>query len=543
MFKVLIIDDEPIIRKGLKNIVNWKQLGCEICGEASDGLEGIEEVKKCLPDIIITDIRMPEVDGLTMIREIKDTVSHCKIIILTGYRDFDYVHEAIKLGAFDFILKPTKIGELTAIINRAVKELKFHKERMEEFDKLRSLFEQNIPILREKLLYDALWGINTNESEMKERMELFKVSISDFILLVIENDFDAMEADRISPYDRHLYQFGIINTFAETFADRFNVINIPLNDARIAFIVQEMNNGANCLNTLTEKCMQMQEIVSNCFGFTVTIAISSEGRGAPDLPIKLRECQQSLEYKLYIGTNSIIPYSDLNSFFTCEDYSLLEKYQHSLLESIKAGNEKIVRGKLQDIFSYIQQLSPVNLDYVRNFYWTAISSINNIRVSVSAADSEAGQAKNSDISSLHELIRKCSNIKELQDVLEEAALRVASRVNHYNSKSLKLILRKALEHIQLHYNEPITLQDVANHAYVSTCYISRMFTKELGKNFVEYLNEVRIEKAKELLRDVRYKTYEVAEMVGIPDAHYFSRLFKKHTGATPTEFRESATGK
>jgi two-component system response regulator YesN len=156
MFKVLIIDDEPIIRKGLRNIINWKNFGCEVCGEAADGLEGIELIRKLLPDIIITDIKMPETDGLTMLREIKDSVPDSKIIILTGHRDFDYVHEALKIGAFDFLLKPSKIEELTSVIARAVKELKFKKERSEEIEKLSMLFTQNISVLREKFLYDVI---------------------------------------------------------------------------------------------------------------------------------------------------------------------------------------------------------------------------------------------------------------------------------------------------------------------------------------------------------------------------------------------------
>jgi two-component system response regulator YesN len=142
MFKVLIIDDEPIIRKGLKNIINWKSFECEVCGEAADGMDGGELIRKHLPEIIITDIKMPEVDGLSMLRDIKSVVPESKIIILTGHRDFDYAQEALKIGAFDFLLKPSKIEELTSVISRAVKELKFRKDCSEEFEKLNRLFTQ-----------------------------------------------------------------------------------------------------------------------------------------------------------------------------------------------------------------------------------------------------------------------------------------------------------------------------------------------------------------------------------------------------------------
>ena len=142
------------------------------------------------------------------------------------------------------------------------------------------------------------------------------------------------------------------------------------------------------------------------------------------------------------------------------------------------------------------------------------------------------------LSGLYGLIEKCSNADELNTILGEAARSVTSKANIYNNKSIKLIMRKAAEYMQAHYHEQVTLNEVAEHTFVSTYYISRMFKREMGKNFVDFLNEIRMEKAKEMLKDVRFKTYEVAEKVGICDAHYFSRLFKKYAGITPTEFRE-----
>jgi two-component system response regulator YesN len=536
MFKVLIIDDEPIIRKGLKNIVNWKQYECEVCGEASDGAEGRELIRKLLPDIVITDIKMPETDGLTMIRQIKEDIPGSKIIILTGYRDFDYVHEAIKIGAFDYILKPSKIEELTAIIGKAVRELKFQRERNEEINKLKKLFEQNIPILKEKLLYDIIHEINTNEDEISAKMELFGMRIKKFVLVMIENDGDEEEEKLISQYDRHLYQFGIINMFDEVFSENFSVTSIALNERDVAFVLQPVSDTEIYMEMINKKSAYLQEIIQNCFGFTVTMAVSNEGSGPMQLPLRLRECREALEHKFYLGSNSIIFYNDINTFFKYEDYSLLEKHQKVLMEGIKTGNERIVKAKLNDILIYTVNLKNSNKEYLKNFFWNTISSINSIRISIAAADNDK-RAEVRDIGSLYSMIEKCDDIKLLNSVLEDIALSVASKVNNFNSKSVKLILRKAMDYLQAHYNEQVTLNEVADHAFVSTYYISRMFKKELGKNFVDYLNEIRIEKAKELLKDIRYKTYEVADMVGIPDAHYFSRLFKKYEGLTPTEYR------
>ncbi|PYG89758.1 two-component system response regulator YesN [Ruminiclostridium sufflavum DSM 19573] len=536
MYKVLIIDDESIMRKGIKNIINWKHLDCEVCADACDGIEGLELIKQHRPDIIITDIRMPGLDGISMIKQVKIVVPNAKIIILTGFRDFDYVHEAIKCGAFDFLLKPTKIEELTNVLSKAVKEFNEQKLKHLEVDKFKRLYEQSIPVLREKLLYDIIYGINTNEDEIEEKMKLFDLKINNFVLVIMENDFE--EKPEGSQYDKHLCQFGIVNSFEEIFAEKYEVISIMLNTSRVGFIIQQPNKSPIDIAEVSEKCGYLQEVINNGFGFTVTIAVSSNGTSAMELTDKLRECLGSLEYKSYIGNNSIIQYSDLNSFFRYDDYSALEKYQKQLLESIKSGNNELVKVITQNISKYVNT-NNINLSYLKNYYYSTLSSINNIRISVLAIDADKKHEEGRDIASLLKLIDKCDSVDELNSLLEEVSMRISSRVNSFNNKSLKLILRKAIDYIHEHYNEQVTLNEVAENIYVSTFYISRMFKKELGISFVDYLNDVRIEKAKELLKDVKYKTYEVAEMVGIPDPHYFSKIFKKYSGMTPSEYKET----
>jgi len=544
MFKVLIIDDEPIIRKGLRNIINWKQFDCEICGEAADGLEGSELVKTLKPDIIFTDIKMPEIDGLEMLKEIRDLVPNTKIIILTGYREFNYAQEALKYGAFDYILKPSKIEELTFVVKKAVKELRFTKSKNEEIGKLKNLLEQNIPVLREKLLYDIIYGIVSDEDVINEKLKFFNLNLYNYTLMLVDNEGAELdpaddESVGISQYDSHLYLLGIINVFEEMFQDSFNVTSISLNNNKVAFIIQYLKDK-DCYDEIVQtKCAFVQEMILSCFGFTVSIAISSCGEKAVELPDKFKECQQALEHKFYMGNNSIIFFKDLNSFFKCEDYSVLENYQKRLIESIKTGNENLVRDILKELFQHIENTCCISKEYLKNFCWNTASLINNIRVSVFSAENDINE-KNKDISGLLRLIEKSDSIAELNEVLKEISLSVVAKVNNFNNKKIKLILKKAVDYLSLHYSEQVTLSEVADYTYVSTYYLSRMFKKELGKNFIDYLNEIRILKAKELLKDPKYKSYEIAEMVGILDAHYFSRLFKKYEGLSPTEYRDSA---
>jgi two-component system response regulator YesN len=538
MFKVIIIDDEPMIRQGIRTMINWQEHGCEVCAEAQDGVEGLEKIKEFAPEIIITDIRMPEMDGLAMIREAKSLIPGSKVIILTGFRDFDYVYEALKIGAFGFILKPTKISELNSLITRAVTELRFAVARDEEIAKLRSLFEKNIPVLREKLLYEMMYGMKDKSGDLEGRMRLFNLNIEKFIMLLVQCE-PGEEVNTLSPYDRHVYQFGVIKSFEEIFAPSFSVMSIPVNDTDSVFIINLPERAGDVNSVINDKCQQLQEMVAQCFNMVLTIAVSTVAQSSAEIHAKFNECHQALDYKHYAGSGSIIYYGDLNSFFRYDDFSDLKQIQQQLLDGVKAGNEEVTKSKLDEMSAYFKKGVKNGSDWIKSYFSSLLTEINNIRLSVIAADNERNEEISGSMESLNRMIHDAEDTESLEGILREAALRVAERINRYNNKSIKLIVKKAIEYIHENYREQLTLNDIASHVYVSPSYVSRMFGREVGKNFVDYLNEVRIEKAKELLNDVRYKTYEIADKVGIQDARYFSRLFKKYTGKTPTEYRES----
>ena len=534
MFKVLVIDDEPNIRKGLINIINWKKFQCQICGEAKDGVEGLEIIKMHRPDIVFVDINMPEINGLELIKMARQDVPNTKFIILSGYREFNYMQEAIKIGAFDYILKPSSIEDICEVVKRAVIELKYQREDQLEINKLRKCFDESIPILKEKLLYDIIFKINTNDEEIKEGFELYNVEVNEFVMLIIEMDGDSKKRE---PYQRQLYQFGIINTVEEMFADVFKVEKIVLNNKQIAFIIDTKEIPVNLEEDIYKKSHNIQQLVESCFDFTVSIAISTKGAGVDKLHEKMVECKNALAYRFYMGNSSIILYRDLSGFYKDQDNVVFDGVDKVLCNTIKTGNEEDVSKILSQINDKVIQ---TNLDpeHIKTFYWNLIYEVNMIRISIKNLDVNEKEWGH-DISILYKIINEANQVSEIQQLLEEVSKNVVQRINRYNKKNINQILQKAMHYICENYRMSITLNELAEHTYVSTYYLSRMFKKELGKNFVEYLNEVRIDKAKELLKDNKYKTYEVAELVGIQDPHYFSKIFKKYVNMTPTEYKDS----
>lgn len=537
MFQVVIIDDEPIIRKGIRNVIHWQEFGCEVGGEADDGQSGRELIEKIHPDIIITDIKMPEVDGLMMIGRVREIVPDSKIIILTGYRNFDYARTAVKLGAFDYLMKPTKIDELSAVIRRAVEELRSKTARRDELGRLREQYEKSKPLVRERLLYNLLYGFYSNGEEAAREAERLNLRTDRYVLGLVENEAPRADAEPEGKDEAHLYQFGILSTLEEALSERFRVAGISLGSRLSAFLLAPKGDEELDNTVISEKCLYLQQMIHNCFGFTVSIAVSSQGSGTGELPGKLHECQEALEHKFYLGNNSIIFYHDLDTFFQYSDCTFLLERQKQLLDNIKAGNVHAIAENTAAIFECINGLTGIGKDYVRNFYFNTITMIHSMKISL-PIDTLRKQ-NDGPLVSLYGLIEKCDSVADLNGLLENIAMSVADKVRDYNDNNMKLLMRKAVDYINAHYSEDVTLNQVAEHIYVSSFYISRMFKKELGINFVDYLNELRINKAKELLSDARYKTYEVAEAVGISNAHYFSKLFRKYAGMTASEYRES----
>lgn len=540
LYKVIIIDDEPIIRKGIRNIIDWKQLNCSVCAEAGDGRSGLELISRLEPDILITDIKMPGMDGIAMIREIKQSVPHCKVIILTGYRDFDYARQAVKFGAFDFLLKPSKIEELNSVLRRAVEELDSQTAHTIEMNKIREQYEKSKPILKERFIYNMIYGLYPDEMNISAEAENLGLYIGNFFMGLLKTEVPETAREEEGGENARLYQMGIMNLLDEVFSNPYVMYCLPLGRDTIVLIVSRSDQSPCSIEEIHAKCEYLQKMIYGCFNFTVTIALSEQGSGCAELSEKFRESSKAMEYRFYMGANSIIHYGDLGNLFQYGDFTPLYDSQKKLLMNIRAGNTADARKVIGEIFARIGSVGYSDRSFICNFYFNTIMQIQSIRRALPGKPADDGEETN--YISLYSLISKCDNLADLNGLLEQVSGKAVDEVRKYNDNSTKLMLDKALDYIAAHYKEEITLGVVAEHVYVSPFYISHIFSKELGINFVDYLNQLRISKAKELLRSGKYKLYEIAEAVGIRNPHYFSKLFRKYTGITASEYKQSVCG-
>ena len=503
-YKVLLIDDEPIIRKGLKNIINWDEFGCEVCGEAQDGYEGISMIDKICPDIVITDIKMPEMTGLEMLGEINETHCTMKVIVLTGFRDFEYVKEALILGAFDFLLKPTKLKDIKRVVTRAVKELGIQKDKGDLVSQLEKRYRQNLPKLKEKLLYDIMMGIITSAEEIEDAGKKLEIDIKNFVMLLVSAESD----------NRQVLNYGIMHTFHEMLGEDYNVLSVAVTGRENVFIVELPKDA----ELLYGKCLQLQKMMKESFDMHISIAVSNPAEGLKKILNCYSQCKKANEFKRMLGEGAFILYNDIKDITAKYTDAKLMGMGAIIIDSISSGADA-----------------------------SDLACINNLEAELKKRDATGEKEKSIVVSIIKKMLAAapggdcavnedadiCSLMEQMRKIYQDAANK--SMKNSQND--MRLILKKAVEFLEENYYQPVTLRQVADHVYVSPFYISRMISRHMGKTMTEYLNEIRIKNACELLKYVEYKVYQVGEMVGIPDAHYFSRIFKRQTGMTPTEYR------
>ncbi|WAM33588.1 response regulator transcription factor [Caldicellulosiruptor morganii] len=537
MYKILIVDDDMLIRKGIRNVIRWKDLNCEICGEASTAEEALELVKELSPDIVITDIKMPNMDGIEMIEEIKRILPQCKIIILTAYREFEYAQKAIKLGAFDFLLKPTKVEDIINVVQKAIAEINKERVVIEELEKANKLLQEKLPILRENFLFNVIFEMITNEDEIVRMAQIYKIDINNFVMILAECGI----REESEKQNGHLYLLGVSNILNDFIGEGCSVYTIYLNNFQAVYIVsfnQELSKKEE--TEFFELLKQVKKAAIECFSIDLTLVVSTWGYGIIELSGKFKECIDAINYKFYFDNEDIIYYKDLSHLFVYVDDKKLKHLRSEIISNVRYGNISNIDTLLVELEETLKR-SKADKQYIINLYYLMLIEINMIKTQVLLSNSNQDNNEN-DLQGIEFLseILKCKSISDLNGVLKASIQRTVEEIQRHNQSKMGSLVKKVIEYIKANYfYSEISLSEISEKFFVSPSYLSRLFKKETGKNLSDFINEYRIEKAKELLATTDLKTYEIADKVGIPDPHYFSRIFKRYTGYSPSEYKEA----
>lgn len=529
MLKVLIADDEPIIREGILHALDWELANCRVVGEADHGASAMSLLAELQPDIVICDIQMPGVDGIELARHIRENQLDMKIIFVTGYDEFSYASEAVKNNVSDFILKPVDSSILLQAVENAKQALIQARKMKRENAQFKWMLETHMPILRENFIKQLLLSQLANEEEIREKISFFDMAAACYQLMIFEIDNYGEVARNRSEYERLFCSFAVKNAILERFAPFGKAYVIEHELPRFVLLCGfgEATNSLSVIEHVAEHVQQQLHISLSC-------GLSGYFQDLANAGYYYKQARSAVSHKFYLGNNSIIHIDDIANGSNMKSPGGNGKQLKQIVDLIKAGRRDQLKEHL------VQLLDPSDspereLDITYRTKCRVIELI----VSVMKELEEIG-IESFPILTEDQVYSRVLDCETLHDIVEYVHRLIANIIDsnrsnkniHYNQ-----VVDRAIEYINLYYYEDISLNDVAGFVHVNASYLSRIIKKVTGDNFVGILTKARIERAKSLLKEVNYKTYEVASMVGVQDSKYFSSLFKREVGLTPTEYR------
>ena len=530
--KVFLVEDEVIIRSGVKKSINWEQEGYEFVGEASDGELAYPMILKEKPDILITDIRMPFMDGLELSRLVKKELPDIKILILSGYDEFEYAKKAIKIGVTEYLLKPISAAKLTEVLNAVAETIRQENEEKNlletYFAEMRENTERDKMRLFEKLLMGDL-----SMGEILEAGERFGMNLGASCYKIVLFKI-------LANLENHVY--------AEQMVDACSSVEQAASMMEGVYVFQRGVEGwAFLLTAQDEKSMEesakilYQNLKQAMKNYTQVEYFGGIGSTVPrirSLKQSFREADRAFAARFVEEANQIISQKEFEKSQMEEGLKMqgvvqigksremLQKFlSNGTREEVKAFSDAYIsRIEEENIRStMVRQYVVIDVCIVILSFCERISSANRLQ-----EEAEELQKMMQKIHSLSEI--KKYVVRLLNEAIE---LRDAESGRRYSD-----LIAAAKKEIENHYmTEEISLNTVAISVGMSPSYFSSIFSKEAGKTFVEYLTEVRIEKAKEFLMCSSMKTSEIGYEVGYKDPHYFSYIFKKVQGCSPKEYR------
>ena len=548
MLKIFLAEDEVVVRETIKRMIPWEELGFELVGEAADGEMALPLLIRQQPDLLITDIKMPFMDGQTLARLAKKEIPGLKVVILSGYDDFNYAKQAIGIGVEDYLLKPiTKnalIERLSEIRSRYEHE-KTQKEYYEKFQREMQAYEKN----SSRDFFEALVGGSMDMMEVYKRAEKLGLDIvaEAYNVLIFtmncDEDFSG-QRDEYSSWEAEslelLENFFAGHSSAMLFRSNIFSYGVLLKGQRETI---EENTRA-CVDEI-RKILSRQDGRREWF-----LAVGQSVDRLSQIQKSYHTASRAFSQR-YLYDENILYYDEMETMehpggqAETEDNAYLQKVDVNALNPailqkfLSNGLQEETENFVKDYFYAIGQ-EPMESLVFRNYV------ILNVRFSVISFIKGLGCDTNEmESADTEEVLAESGKNMESAIAYAKKMISQAIEIRDQNSGNKnRSILKTAVDFIDSHYmDEEISLNTVANVANVSSNHFSALFSQNMGQTFIEYLTTLRMNKAKELLRCTGMRSSEIAGEIGYKDAHYFSYLFKKTQGMTPSDYRKAREDK
>ncbi|RAV02426.1 response regulator [Paenibacillus sp. YN15] len=523
---ICVVDDTRTVVEGLK-AMDWQAEGIRFAGTAANGEDGLELIKEQKPDIVITDIRMPRMDGLTMLRSILELQHTCKVILISGYTDFEYAKEAVQLGAFDFVVKPFTEEEILGTVRRAKEQIEAERSRLLSVQEMERKLRESIPLLQQEYL-GLLVRHRTNWERTARRWEFLNIPLDPegFCVMAMEIDRIQEHSEDSSVNEMELMRFSLQNIAEETLREytKCMVFRSSMNRFVVVLNTGPEDNPSPWAESI---CKNIERFTK----FTISVGVGGNVKDIGELPDSYVQAVQALSFHMFTEGNGALGYTQLSR--TDRQAPLALEQKDELLLMLRSGNGDRAAALLADMADSLQHMTPKpHPDYVQSLYEElAAAAIRTFYELVPLPELQP-------LIDRYKTRRPELPLAGLEQLLQTFCREGAELVKLHHVSEGQALIYKSVDFIKSHLDREVRVSECAAWVHLSPSYYSGLFKKVTGLTVTQYVTAERIARAKEMLIGGS-QVQEVANALGYEERRYFSEVFKKITGKTPSEFRES----
>lgn len=536
MITIFLVEDEYAVRERMKRNINWEENGFILVGEAGDGEIAYPIILEKKPDIVITDIKMPFMDGLELSSLIKENMPQTKILILSGYDEFEYAKEAIRVGVTDYLLKPITSKKIIECINKVARIIE--KERLQENRLKEQLISEEVSKENaRKRFFNELITCKYTPVELLDRAKQLNIALvsSAYNILLLKV---ILEEVNFSKYDS--VKQNLNKELNEWCKEYTNSILFNREEEGWAILLkktlEETKDTEEKITDRIQKIMERYSVFSYCIG------IGQQVHRLSEISISFDAANKALAYRYLLNDEKVIYYERLNQYsavieddeLSITDVDVTRFEQNTLNDFLKTG---IIANVNSFSREYLRSMgagsdSLLFRQYIMmDVYLGVVHFVQQIGYEKDYISQECGDIK--------DMVTMIQTKDKAIGYLEKLLTKALTLRDEISSKRYSALLEEAKNYIEQNYNkDSVSLNHVADYVHISASHFSAIFSQEMGQTFISYLTEVRMKKAKELLRCSTMKTLEISLAVGYKDSHYFSYLFKKTQNCTPKEYRK-----
>ena len=537
--KVLIVDDEAVVRIGLKSMIDWEKNGFILAGEASDGCKAMDIIKSSYPDIVITDIKMPVMDGLSLIRDVNATLSSKPVfIVLSGYGDFHLVKEAMKLGAKDYLLKlEMEPEQLLNALNKVRTEIKENVAAEYKKSVADSQIKKNMYAMRTNFFREIINKAFANEKDFHDAMEFLNIKMPEEKILCLKLKIGELyRFEDLATEELNTINHTIVSLSEEVINDVFKSYCFEGKTGEFFILASLKGNEGRLLleKEISDVSQRFIRMLKYYLNVTAVIGVGEGNGNMEGICTAYLQATEALKYRFFSENNCLIYWKDVKggigdksgySILPKKDImhdALLFKDRNAVIDIFKAISGELSEFSLsrEDICSVLLEMFYIICEFFEMF------------------QEDPKKILVRSYRPYNRLICMVS-LTEVKEWVGELQQDLVAYIANEEKKDYPRILSQARKYIDRHYAEEISLTEVAGEVNLNRSYFSTLFKQHFNMGFTEYVNQKRIERAKALLKDTGLKINEISRNVGYQNIYYFSRIFKKITSMTPVEYKNS----